>query len=273
MQPIKHLRSPYGLYTYNTISTVKNCRSIKQTPRYNRVVAWVTLVLGVALLGIGIFWLLNQHSEIEFYNTLKETLTISNRSTSDTEQNPICSWLGEHPEATAWLSIENTEIDYPVAQANSDDTDFYLSHNIQGEENSVGSIYIDAHTNRSAQYVLVYGHKVGLSGGMFSSLRTKYRQDEFETLGNLYWTTDAETFVYRPLCAANIDMDNQLVQDFEPKSQDDFITWLNEILEISSAQASDASECVTQAQRAIALVTCSALRSGQRGRSVVVFVL
>lgn len=69
---------------------------------------------------------------------------------------------------TGWLSIEGTEIDYPVMQ--NEDDDYYLHHDFYGEESKYGCLYVrrqadlDAGTN-----FIIYGHNMK-DGSMFGDL-------------------------------------------------------------------------------------------------------
>ena len=48
-------------------------------------------------------------------------------------QNAVETRFHQNPDVFAWLTVEGTRIDYPVAQHSRDDT-YYLSHDIYGEE-------------------------------------------------------------------------------------------------------------------------------------------
>ena len=50
----------------------------------------------------------------------------------------------QNSEMIGWLKIEGTEIDYPVMQTGTDDPDYYLHHTFDKEEDSNGTLFIDA---------------------------------------------------------------------------------------------------------------------------------
>lgn len=51
-------------------------------------------------------------------------------------QNAIETKLHQNPDVYAWLTVEGTRIDYPIAQHPLDDT-YYLSHDIDGAETQI----------------------------------------------------------------------------------------------------------------------------------------
>ena len=81
-----------------------------------------------------------------------------------------------NPDYRAWLSIYDTNIDYPVMQG-TDDL-YYASHDIYGESSLTGAIYLSAinESDFSNSYNIVYGHHLD-SNVMFGSL------DQFEDEG------------------------------------------------------------------------------------------
>ena len=77
----------------------------------------------------------------------------------------------------AWLTIDGTLIDYPVAQG--EDDLYYASHDIFGESSLSGAIYLSAHCapDLSDAYSVIYGHHMD-NGAMFGAL-DGYRSQEF----------------------------------------------------------------------------------------------
>ena len=74
-----------------------------------------------------------------------------------------------NPEIVAWLSIDGTNIDYPVAQHG--DNDYYLHHLFTGEWNSSGCLFMDCNnqTDMSDRHTIIYGHHMD-NGSMFQNL-------------------------------------------------------------------------------------------------------
>ncbi|MFG6383985.1 MAG: class B sortase [Lachnospiraceae bacterium] len=78
----------------------------------------------------------------------------------------------QNSDFAGWITIEGTQIDYPVMQAVAESRDFYLDHNFDGKEDINGSIFLDSRNNFEDQddNLIVYGHNMK-SGMMFGSLK------------------------------------------------------------------------------------------------------
>lgn len=76
----------------------------------------------------------------------------------------------EHVDVGAWISVEGTQINYPVVQRASDDQ-YYLSHDIEGNETYYGAIFMEGmHSLDFGDTVtILYGHAI-TDGAMFGTL-------------------------------------------------------------------------------------------------------
>ena len=80
-----------------------------------------------------------------------------------------------NPGACSWISIPDTNIDYPIVQG--EDNEFYLDHDINGEPSRAGAIFMDyeCSTDLSDLKTIIYGHNMK-DGSMFHDLH-KFRKD------------------------------------------------------------------------------------------------
>ena len=69
----------------------------------------------------------------------------------------------------AWLTIDGTNIDYPITQHS--DNEYYLHHLFTGEWNSSGCLFMDCknHADISDRHTIIYGHHMD-NGTMFQNL-------------------------------------------------------------------------------------------------------
>lgn len=82
-----------------------------------------------------------------------------------------------NPDFVGWVSIEGTQINYPVLQS-PDDPDFYLKHNFEKQYSAFGTPYMQADCDPlTSDNLLLYGHSMK-DGSMFTNLK-KYRSAEF----------------------------------------------------------------------------------------------
>ena len=82
-----------------------------------------------------------------------------------------------NPDVRAWLTIDGTNIDYPVVQGKSDFE--YLNKDVLGEFSLAGAIFLsgDNRPDFSDPYNIVYGHHVE-GGAMFSDV-LQFREESF----------------------------------------------------------------------------------------------
>lgn len=76
-----------------------------------------------------------------------------------------------------WLSITNSNINYPVVQGT--DNDFYLNHNFNKEKSISGALFIDYDNNiESDKNIVIYGHHMK-NNTMFNNLNYFKNEDFF----------------------------------------------------------------------------------------------
>lgn len=68
----------------------------------------------------------------------------------------------------AWLTVEGTEIDYPV-MLTPEEPDYYLTHDFDGNESRSGTPYIGKNCDTESENVMIYGHNMK-NGTMFADL-------------------------------------------------------------------------------------------------------
>ena len=101
------------------------------------------------------------------------------------ELNRIFSELLEiNDETVGWLTVPNTEIDYPVVQAS--DNRFYLTHNFNRRWNHLGWIFMDYRIDARnlSQNNIIYGHRAPRTDLMFSTLRNVLDEEWYKDESN-----------------------------------------------------------------------------------------
>lgn len=92
----------------------------------------------------------------------------------------------------AWLRIDDTNIDFPVVQSQTDDT-YYLNHNSDGKYAAAGSIFSEHEFNTNDftdPVTILYGHHQW-DGAMFGRLQQYFTDESF-------WSADHTLKVYTP---------------------------------------------------------------------------
>ena len=173
--------------------------------------------------------------------------------------------------AIAWLTVAGTSIDYPVAEAWEENPNYYLSHDLWGGESRLGCPYLDWRCGKRARHNLIYAHHVGSTDLQFSPIADAWQQASFDTIGPATLTEKDGNTTYLPCLALRVDESYQGIQKFEFSDQpiDD---WLSTLLEDAQATSPQAADLCKSARNALTLVTCSSELSGQRERTLLIFV-
>ena len=102
----------------------------------------------------------------------------------DAEEGPSFEELLKiNPDVCAWLTLDDTKIDYPVLW--SDSSISYINTDVYGDFSLSGSIFLDSRNSRefTDSYNLLYGHHME-GGCMFGDLDKFKDADKFEKLGS-----------------------------------------------------------------------------------------
>lgn len=117
----------------------------------------------------------------------KEPASVSNRIQVLQEENPEC---------VAWISIEGTDLDYPVMWS-PDDPDYYLDHSFEKTSNRHGVPFLDSRCNiEIADNLIIYGHHF-TDGTMFSMLHKYASYSYYEDHPIITLETEAGISQYR----------------------------------------------------------------------------
>ncbi|GAB3804476.1 class B sortase [Virgibacillus kimchii] len=117
---------------------------------------------------------------------------------SQTIRSGFETLLKENEDLVGWITMEGTQIDYPIVQA--EDNVEYLTRNFYKDENRAGSIFMDFRNDieSTGQNTILYGHRMK-DGSMFEQL-SKYQDKAFfkdhQTFqfDTLYESYEAEIF-------------------------------------------------------------------------------
>lgn len=87
----------------------------------------------------------------------------------------------EYPDCAGWIRIPGTAVDYPIVRSGGERGHAYwLTHLYNGEENRIGSIFLDRRTPQpgEADNTIIYGHNLR-NGSMFRSLSYYLKEEGF----------------------------------------------------------------------------------------------
>ena len=161
-------------------------------------------------------------------------------------------------DAVAWLTVDNTKIDYPVMQGETNSE--YLNKDPYGEFSLSGSIFLDSRNDKmfSDPYSLVYGHHMEY-GAMFGSL-DEYAGKEFfdaHKTGTLTVIKGAEyKITFFASCKAQAT--EKVIFDPTESSNQALLEYLNKHAIIYDPRG------VSAGSKLIALSTCQSAESNER---------
>lgn len=244
---------------------------LKQNPLKKFISRIITIVcLGVfiyasyGLVDIFIDYYQNRQLLSNVQDTFYDAASAEETS-SDTIRPGFNELLQQNSDVVGWITIDGTQIDYPVLQA--DDNSHYLTRNYYHEESRAGSIYLDYRNDIQSpdeRNIVVYGHRMK-DGSMFQHLTKFLDKDFFEShrtfeIDTLYDNYEAEIFaVYNTLTDFNY-----IQTDFD--TDEEYGQLLSKIRDVSKFQT---DVDVSENDQIITLSTCDYQLDKNEGRLVV----
>lgn len=168
--------------------------------------------------------------------------------------------LKENENFAGWITIEGTKIDYPIVLTRGD-SDYYLNHNLNGEEDINGTLFMDARTNLTdrSTNIIIYGHNMK-SGQMFGGLKNYLKEDYFLSHKQVTFDTIYEKGTYEifAVCLAKVqyrDEDAFRYYDFiQAHTEEEFNEFLQNIAQLSVFMDQDLP---VYGEQLITLSTCN----------------
>lgn len=166
----------------------------------------------------------------EVYSELQEIKENSIENNEESIEEILdLSYLNE--DYRGWITIENTNIDYPILQG--EDNDYYLSRDINKEYLKSGSIFLDYRNNNfDDKNTVIYGHSMR-NGTMFGQL--KYFKESGALDENKYiyiLSPEGKTLKYEIFSVYTSDInDNYIETSFN--SDEEYKEFLDKICEKS----------------------------------------
>lgn len=136
---------------------------------FDHVVTWVIAIALILMAGLAGYSLWDANNVLE--------------GTDLSEYRPggpgFAELLAMNPDVCAWLTVDNTNIDYPIVQGQ--DNFEYLDKDATGESKASGSLFLDSECDRTfhESYEVIYGHHMEKSK-MFGDLDKFLDADFFD---------------------------------------------------------------------------------------------
>ena len=202
-----------------------------------RIVLLIVCIL--ILLGGGVYLYmesLQRTEEKDMYEDLQEEVkTEEPQEVEEPDVIPIdfAKLRKKNPDIYAWIQIEDTNIDYPIVQHETDDS-YYLNHTIEGKAGYPGSIYTERVNAKdfSDFNTVVYGHDMK-DGSMFKHLH-KFENDKFfKNHDTIHVYTETEHKIYK-IFAAVVYSDKHLMYAYNYENEKEREAFINSLYETHS---------------------------------------
>ena len=160
--------------------------------------------------------------------------------------------------AVAWLTVDDTRIDYPVMQGENNTK--YLNENPKGDFSLSGSIFLDSRNDKtfSDPYSLIYGHHMEY-GAMFGSL-DEYKDKAFFDAHRtgLLTVTNGDEYSIGIFAVCKAQATEKVIFDPPESNNQALLEYLNKHAIIFDPRG------VSTGSKLIALSTCQSAESNER---------
>lgn len=161
------------------------------------------------------------------------------------------------PDIVAWLTLEDTVINYPVTQAS--DNDYYLHHLHDKTYSKVGCLFVDYENaaDFSDRNSIIYGHNMR-DGSMLASIKDYANQAHYDAHPYMLLVTPEHGFVME-IFTAFVASPGESGSDTSPWRLDwqddgDYAAWLEAMAGRSVIQS---NVIVTSSDKVLTLSTCT----------------
>jgi len=163
-------------------------------------------------------------------------------------------------DMVGWISIPDTEINYPVMQTIADE-DFYIDHDFYGSKDSNGTIFVDSRCDivNQPSNTILYGHNMR-SGMMFGSLKKYQKKDYYNQHPYIYFDTIYEHRTYQvvAVCLSKVSFQDETEFRYynyiEGKSHTEFQEFYENI---SSLNVHEGAVDLAPSDKILTLSTCN----------------
>ena len=207
----------------------------------DRIIDIILFIFFLLLFLIGIYTI---YDTIKIYNKASnDDLKMFKPVVTDNVVNWNMNDLSE--DAIAWLTIDDTSIDYPVMQGK--DNSEYLNKDPYGEYSLAGSIFLDYRNAKdfSDDYSLIYGHHMEhkyMFGALDAFTDKKYFNNH--TTGTLIINNK----IYNIKLFACLEADSSVSEIFVPSSAEDALEYTKQHAKIYNE--------INNTDKLLALSTC-----------------
>ena len=145
-----------------------------------RIIQLILICCMIWSLTYIIKWIKENKKNNQIKNDIDKAVTIDGNNNYNVDFETLSS---TNKDVVAWLKVNNTNIEYPVVQA--DDNEYYLYHSFDKTENGAGWIFLDYRNKIEGKdkNIVIYGHN-RKDGSMFGTLSKVLEKGWYENKDN-----------------------------------------------------------------------------------------
>ncbi|MCC8128257.1 MAG: class B sortase [Clostridiales bacterium] len=240
----------------------------------NKRIRSLILLVSLAAILVGGVGLIRKQSELRRQKALQESLEalVEVETTEAETETEICetepeetepqeteyvspvdfdALIAENPDTVGWIRIADTNIDYPIVQA--EDNSKYLHMDFSGADSAYGAIFLDCDSDSDLQgwNNPLYGHHMK-NGTMFRDV-VKFKEEDFFKEHRYFEIYTPERTICLKTVACYYTDSNGIVRRTQFESQEAFDEWVRDRL--APCRFADVPECSVDSM--YVLVTCS----------------
>lgn len=182
-------------------------------------IVWITSLLILVILAIIssvniIKWHLNNKENEEILEEISGAIKID--ETQEGENKYIIDFnklKEQNSDTIAFIKVNGTNVEFPVVQTNNND--YYLTHNFNKDYNSAGWIFADYRNKLDGtdKNIIIYGHNTK-GNTMFSSLNNILKEEWYNNEENykIVFVTENEYLIYEVFSVYRIEKEDYYIQ-------------------------------------------------------------
>lgn len=247
-------------------------RRRKTNSKYKKILLVILFILLICAICYIIYNCINANKNKSLYNDIipdKATDDLSKVTSEFTEK--VKELQKENTDIKGWVRIEDTNINYPLLQ--TDNNDYYLTHNYKKEKSSYGSIFINNNCDIKDDNanVIIYGHDMK-DNQMFKDLIKYQDKDFYEQHHIIKIATEKNENNYEIISAFKSRVfyqdETNVFRFYQYYNFDNENKYNEYISNCKKIQLYDTGKTATYGEQLITLITCE--YSQENGRMVVV---
>lgn len=158
-----------------------------------KVIIFILSIIIILLSGIIVNKVYLYYKDSQDYRNVREFKPIQEELNEEEDNFREDKLFNINSDYKFWISINDTEIDYPVVQGK--DNDFYLKHNFNRKESISGCLFVDSNNNIDKdKNIVVYGHNMR-NGTMFNNIN-KFKDEEVFLNNNIEIIKNKNKYTY-----------------------------------------------------------------------------